>query len=77
MPITSMDLVANILDNKPAEVSAGFHQVMMDKIHALVNDHKKVVAANLFGGGEQVPPTVTPEPETKDNEKVVADSQAE
>jgi hypothetical protein len=75
MPITSMDLVANILDNKPAEVSAGFHQVMMDKIHALVNDHKKVVAANLFGGGET--PSVTPEPETKDNEKVVADSKAE
>ena len=75
MPITSMDLVANILDNKPAEVSAGFHQMMMDKVHAIVNDHKKVVAANLFGGGET--PTVTSQPETKDNEEVVADSQAE
>ena len=67
MPLTPMDLVANILDNKPAEVSAGFHQIMMDKIGAMVDNHKKVVAATLFGGA----PLVTPEPEKIDDEETV------
>lgn len=72
MPLTSMDLVANILDNKPAEVSAGFHQIMMDKVAAMVDTHRKTVAANLFGSAA----VVTPEPEIKDNEEVVTDNQA-
>jgi len=71
MPVTSLDLVSTILDNKPAEVAANFHELMMNRIGEVIKAQKQEVAASLFG---VVPKEVeTPEvvqPENNDNEDV-------
>ena len=53
MPATTLDLVSNIVDKKPAEVEQNFNELISNRIRQVLDDRKMELASTLFTGEEQ------------------------